>query len=124
HPVAARLFENVPDLTEITIESQTITLVYDNDAEPDIMLRRAQRPVANAVLNAGGTIQGGVSAESQRTLIFTTTDEGWRSGRYVPALIPEGEQEVYASREEGESGSELAQFLFENVTAMQALTIN
>lgn len=124
HPVAARLFENVPDLTEITIEPQTITLVYDNDAEPEIMLRRAQRPVANAVLNAGGTIQGNVSGESQRTLIFTTTDEEWRSGRYVPALIPEGEQEVYTSREEGATGSELAQFLFENVTAMQALTIN
>ena len=53
HPVAAQLFGSVPDLIEVTIEPQTITLVYDNDIELDLMLRRTQRPIVNAVLNGG-----------------------------------------------------------------------
>ena len=124
HPVASQLFENLPDVTEVTIEDQTITIVYDNDVESDLMLRRAQRPVVNAVLNDGASIEGMVAADADQTLVFTTTDDQWRYGSYVPALIPEGEQEVYESREAGESGSELAQFLYERVRSLEALTIN
>ena len=124
NPVAAQIFENVPDLVEVTIEPQTITLVYDSDVEPDLMLRRAQRPVVNAVLNSSNTIQGTVSSAEENTLVFTTTDSEWRFGRYVPALIAEGQQEVYESREAGEQGSELAQFLFERINSLEALTIN
>ncbi|MEQ8676647.1 MAG: ABC transporter permease [Aggregatilineales bacterium] len=123
-PVASTLFDSVPDLTEITVAPQTITIVYDNDIEPDLMLRRAQRPVVNSVLNDADSISGNVSTEAEQTLVFTTSDDEWRYGRYVPALIPEDEQEVYATREEGESGSALAKFLYADVSALQALTIN
>ena len=124
HPVASQLFTNIPDLTEITVEDRTITIVYDNDVEPDLMLRRAQRPVINAVSNDGASIEGTVTAVTDQTLVFTITDAQWRYGRYVPSLIPEDEQEVYESREAGQSGSELAQFLFDRVRSLEALIIN
>jgi len=124
HPVASLLFENIPDLTEVVIEPQTITITYDNDIEADLMLRRAQRPVVNAVLNNQAEVEGVIAPDAEQTLIFTTTDDEWLYGRYVPTLIPEGEQEVYESREAGEDGSALAQFLFEDVTSVEALTIN
>lgn len=124
HPVASVLFEDIPDITEVTIEPQTITVVYDSDIEPDLMLRRAQRPVINAVFNKGSTIQGSIAPDADNTLIFTTTDDEWRYGRYVPALIPKGEQEVYDSREAGASGSALAKFIFDHVTSIEALTLN
>lgn len=124
HPVASRLFSNVPDLTEVTITDQTITLVYDSDAETDIMLRRAQRPVVNAVVNASSTITSAIDPDAEKTLVFTTSDPVWEYGRYVPTLIPEGEQEVYNSRAEGENGSELAQFLYDRINSLEELTIN
>lgn len=124
NPVAAFLFENVPDVTEVTIEDQTMTVVYDNDIEADLMLRRAQRPVINSVLNGGDVITGEVAADAEQTLVFTTTDPEWRYGRYVSALIPEGETEVYETREAGESGSPLAQFMFDEVRSLEALTID
>lgn len=124
NPVASFLFENVPDLTEITIEPQTITISYDSDMETDLMLRRLQRPVINAVENDPESITGDVVDDADMTVAFTTTEPEWLYAIYVPALIPEGEQEVYATREEGEQGSELAQFLFEEVSALEALTIN
>lgn len=124
NPVASRLYENIPDVTSIVIEPQTITIVYDNDIEADLMLRRANRPVINAVLNAGETIQGTVAEDVEMSLVFTTTDPEWLFGRYVPALIPDGQQEVYESRDEAEAGSELARFIVERVNAIQALTIN
>ncbi len=124
NPVALNLFENVPDLTEVTIEPQTIKLVYDSDAEADLMLRRARRPVINAVLNNADTIEAVVSTEADKTLIFTTSDSEWRAGSYVPSLVGEGEQETYATREAGASGSPLAQFIFDHVNSLEALTIN
>lgn len=121
--VAQALFENIPDVTEVDIAPQTITITYDNDIEADLMLRRAQRPVVNAVVNEGSSIVGEAGDEPM-TLVFTTTEDAWTFGQYVPALIPEGQQEVYETREAGENGSELAQFLFERVSALEALTIN
>lgn len=123
NPVAARIFDNVPDLTVVVIEPQTITITYDNDIEADLMLRRAQRPVVNSVLNTGDTITGEVAADSEQTLRFTTTDESWQFGRYVPALIADGETEVYDSRSAGLDGSPLAQYLFQQVTSIEALTL-
>lgn len=124
HPVASRLFANIPDVTSVVIEPQTITITYDNDIEADLMLRRANRPVSNAVLNDDASITGAVLDDAEQTLVYTTTDEVWLFGRYVPSLIPDGTQEVYATRDEGLSGSELAQFIFARVTAIEALTIN
>ncbi len=124
HPAALLLFENIPDVTEVTIEQQTITIAYEGEIEADLMLRRALRPVINAVLNAGSSIEGRLAADAENTLVFTTSDDEWRYGLYVPALIPEGAQEVYQSREEAENGSALARFLFERVTSLEALTIN
>lgn len=124
NPVARTLFDSVPDLTEITIAPQTITIVYDNDLEPDLMLRRAERPVVNAVLNNGDSVSGSISMEAEQTLIFTTSDDEWHYGRYVPSLLPEGEQQVYETRQEGEEGSALARFLYNHVTALETLTLN
>ncbi len=124
NPVAANLFENIPDITQVTIEPQTITITYDNDVEPDMYIRRAQRPVINAVLNDGATITSRVASDAEKTLVFMTSDDEWRYGSYVPALIPEGQQEVYETREAGENGSEMAQFIFERINSLQALTIN
>ncbi|QPC81267.1 ABC transporter permease [Phototrophicus methaneseepsis] len=124
NPVAAVLFSNVPDVVEVLIEPQTITILYDNDIESDLMLRRAQRPVTNAVLNDSETItSAAASGDAGQTLVFTTSDETWRYGRYVASLIPQEEEESYNTREAGENGTELAQFLFERVTALEALTI-
>ncbi|NDJ60027.1 MAG: ABC transporter permease [Chloroflexi bacterium] len=123
-PVAAALFANIPDVTEVTVTPQTITIVYDNDFEPDLMVRRSERPIFNAVLNDQANITGEVAGDAENTLVFTTTDETWRYGRYVPTLIPEGTQEVYASRDEAQNGSALAQFLIEDATSIQALTLN
>ncbi len=124
HPIASRLFENIPNVTEVVIDQKTITITYDNDIEADLMLRRAQRPVFNGVLNEQATITGEIAPDTEMSLLFTTTDDEWRFGRYVPALIAEGDQEVYDTREAGESGSELAQFILERSNAIQALTIN
>lgn len=124
NPVAAKLFNDIPDTTQITIEDQTITIAYDNDIEPDVYIRRAQRPMINAVINDSDTITGEVSRDAEKTFVFTTTDDSWRYGQYVPTLIPEGTQEVYTTREEGEQGSPLAQFLFERISTLEALTLN
>lgn len=124
HPVASVLFEDIPDLTEITIDEQTITITYDNpEIEADLMLRRSQRPVVNSVLNESESITSDVAADAEQTFVFTTSDDAWEYGQYVPALLPEGQEEVYNSREEAENGSELAQFLFEQVTSLEAATI-
>lgn len=124
NPVAAHLFENIPDVTQITIGPDTIAIVYDNDSAPDQYLRRAQRPITTAILNNSDTISGRVADDAEKTIIFNTTDAEWRYGRYVPTLIPESAQEVYTTRAEGENGSELAQFIFDHINALQALTIN
>jgi osmoprotectant transport system permease protein len=125
NPVAASIFDAVPIVTEITIEEQRIRVTYEgDDTDPETMIGRLQRPIINATLNDRDTITGAIAADAETTLVYTTTDERWQFGRYVPELIPEGEQEVYTSREEGANGSPLAQFLFENLTPLQALTIN
>lgn len=124
NPVVERLVSNIPDVTEVIIEDQTIRIVYDNDIEADLMLRRAQRPFTNAVLNPSQTITSRVASDAENTMIFTTTDEQWLFGRYNPALIPEGEEEIYTSRSEAESGSELAQFIAERVTSVEALELH
>lgn len=123
NPVAAAIFSNIPDVTEVSIEGQTITIVYDSDIEADLMLRRAQRPVINAVLNGPDSIEGAAADDAENTLVFTTTEPEWRYGQYVPTLIPAGQEEIYESREEGEQGSELAQFLYSRISTLEALTL-
>ncbi len=123
NPVAAKLFDGIADATEITIDAQTITITYAGDSEAEAMLRRARRPVLNAVHNDAATITSHVGDEPNK-LVFMTSDPGWQYGRYVASLIAEGQQEVYASRQAGENGSPLAQFLFEQVASLEALTIN
>ncbi len=123
YPVARALFDNIPDLTEVVINEQTIVITYDNDNEADLMLQRAQRPLNNSVLNDNNTISSDVLSADEKQLQFTTSDEIWYYGEYVPQLIADGQEEVYASREAGEAGSELSQFLFANVSQLEALTI-
>ena len=124
NPVASVLYKGIPDATEISINTQTITITYDSDTEADLILRQAQRPMINAVLNEGSTIEGTIADDAENALVFTTTDPEWRYGQYVASLIPAGKQEVYVSRVEGENGSELAQFIFNYFSAIEALTIN
>ena len=123
-PVARNIFNSLEDVTQVTIEAQTMRIQYESDLEADLVLRRLQRPVTNIVENETETITSQVAEDAENTIVFTTSDDEWIYGRYVPALLPEGQQEVYDSRDAGLSGSELASFLFENVTAMEALTIN
>lgn len=124
HPVISILFANIPNVTEVTVNSQQISIVHESEMEADVMLQRAQRQVINAVLNEGAAISGEISEDAENTLVFTTSDEEWTYGQYVASLIPEGQQEIYASRQAGVSGSPLARFLFERVTSLEALTIN
>ena len=123
NPVAAKLFDSIPDATEITIDAQAITITYVGDGEAETMLRRALRPVLNAVQNDAATITSHIGDEPNK-LAFMTSDTEWLYGRYVASLIPEGQRETYNSRQAGENGSPLAKFLFEHVTSLEALTIN
>ncbi len=121
--VAADIFDNIDEVTEVTVAPQTITVTYEGDMEGERMLRRVRRIVRNTLLNDPAAIQGAVSEEEPNTLVFTTTDETFRYGRFIPALIEQGTTEHYATREEGLDGSPLAQTIFEAVTAVEALTI-
>ncbi len=123
YPVARSLFDNIPDLSEIVIAEQSIIISYDNDIDADMMLQRAQRPVTNSVLNSANTITGEVLSADEKQLEFRTSDDVLRYGQYVPQLIPEGQEEVYESRTAGENGFALSQFLFANVSQLEALTI-
>jgi osmoprotectant transport system permease protein len=121
--VADRLFDGIPDVTDIVIESQTITITYDNDIEADLMVRRAQRPVQNAVLNEAVTITSAPAENAEMTFVFSTTDEAWTFGEFTPNLIPEGTEEVYADRASMEAGSPLAQFIAERISSVEGLTL-
>lgn len=119
--VAARLFSNVPNVTEVTIEEQAIRITYDNpNIEADVLLRRANRPVTNAVLAPAEAITSRVGDDG--ALIFET-DERLRYLEYVPNLPVEGEQEVYESREAMEDGSLLAQHLVNQVRSLRSATL-
>lgn len=123
NPIAGAIFTSVPDVSEVQIEAQTITISFETDVEMDLLLRRAQRPVTNILLNSAESISSEVVSTDDQQIAFTTTAESWRFGGYVPQLIPDGQEEVYETREAGESGSPLAQALFAEVNALEALTI-
>ena len=80
-----------------------------------------RRPVNNSVVNDGDTIEGVVSDDADSTIVFTTTDERLQYGQYTPTLIDE--TETYATRDEAENGSELAQFILSKSNAIQSFTL-
>ena len=120
--VASGIFDVLPSITDITIEPRTITIVYDDETvEADAIRSRMQRPISNAVANARDTIEGTVATDAEQTVVFTTTDEQFVYGQYIPELVSETED--YTSREAAESGSELAQFLISESNVLQSFTL-
>lgn len=121
--VAMALFAGSEEVSEVTIEPQTITVKYEGDIEGSRILRRVQRTLRQTLLNDPANLTGIVAEDQANTLVFTTTDEIFRYGRFVPNLVDEGEREVYRSREAGLDGSALAESLLKDVTGINALTI-
>lgn len=137
------LFDDFEEIQFVIIEQQQMTVGYTSDLEPEQFLRRIQRVINQNTLNEQGTITGEIgeaieppegvdlAAEGEEateattvpTLVFTTTDEAFRYGEFVPTLVDEGETETYADREAGLNGSPLAQHLFTDITSIEALTI-
>jgi osmoprotectant transport system permease protein len=118
--VAGQLFVSLDTVTEVRIEAQTITIFYEGDMEAEQALSRLRRPVNNAVVTDRDTIRGEVGDEPNM-LVFTTTDEQYEYGQYTPTLVPEREE--YSTREAAENGSPLAQFITEQINAVQGLVI-
>ena len=108
-------------ITEVTLDTQTITIVYDDDVEADAIRSRMTRPVNNAVANANDTITGEVSTDAEKTVVFTTTDEAYMYGKYTPELVDA--TEVYENREAAQRGSPLAKFIIGESNAIQSFTL-
>ena len=118
--VADDIFGVLPTITEVTIEPQTITILYDDETvEADAIRSRLRRPVNNAVANDSETIEGAVSSE--QSVVFTTTADEFVYGQYTPELV--AEPEIYPSREAAADGSALAQFLVAESNALQSFTL-
>jgi len=107
--VADVIFDALDSITEITIEAQTITVVYDDDVEAEQVRSRLRRPVNNAVVNDRNTITAEVSDAADKTILFSTSDDHYRYAQYQPALVESVED--YDSRAAAEAGSDLAQFI-------------
>jgi osmoprotectant transport system permease protein len=118
--VASQLFASVDFLTEVRIEPQTITVVYEGDMEAEQVISRLRRPVNNAVVTDRDTITSAVGEEAN-TIVFTTTAEQFEYGQYTPTLVPQREE--YATHEAAEKGSPLAQFITQRINVVQGLVI-
>ena len=90
--VAKVLFDTLDSISEITIEAQTITIVYDDEAEAEQVRSRLRRPVNNAVANARATITAVVAPDAEKTLIFTTSDDHFLFAQYTPSLVESAER--------------------------------
>ena len=119
--VAKVLFDTLDSISEITIEAQTITIVYDDEAEAEQVRSRLRRPVNNAVANARATITAVVAPDAEKTLIFTTSDDHFLFAQYTPSLVESAED--YESRAAAEKGSALAQFIFAESRAIESLRL-
>lgn len=119
--VATVLFDALASITEITIEPQTITVVYDDDIEAEQIRSRLRRPVNNAVANDRGAITAEVAPTADKTILFSTTDEHFRYAKYQPALVETVED--YDSRAAAEAGSELARFIVSESRPVQSLRL-
>ena len=119
--VADVLFDALDSMTEITIEAQTITVVYDDDAEADQVRRRLRRPFNNAVVNDRNTITANVLESADKTIVFATSDDHFRYAQYQPALVESVEE--YDSRAAAESGSDLARFIVGESRPVESLRL-
>ncbi len=121
-PVASEIFDVLPSITDVTIDAQTIIIVYDDESvEADVIRSRMRRPINNAVANDRETIEGAVATDAEQTVVFTTTDEEFIYGQYTPELVSEPQE--YTSREAAANGSELAQFLISQSNTLQSFTL-
>lgn len=118
--IAAELFAALDTVTEVRIESQSITVVYEGDTPAEQVVSRLRRTINNAVLNHRETITGDVGDEAN-TVVYTTTDEQYEYGQYTPNLV--SEREEYTTREAALNGSPLAQFITEEINAVQGLVL-
>ena len=119
--VAEVIFDALDNITEITIEAQSITVVYDSDMEAEQVRSRLRRPVNNAVANDRGTITAVVSPAADKTIIFSTSDEHFRYAQYQPALVESSE--VYDSRAAAKAGSDLARFIVAESRPVESLRL-
>ena len=119
--VAEVIFDALDSISEITIETQSITVVYASDMEAEQVRSRLRRPVNNAVANDRGTITAVASPAADKTIIFSTSDEHFRYAQYQPALVESSE--VYDSRAAAEAGSDLARFIMSESLAAQSLRL-
>ncbi len=119
--VARTLFDTLDSITEITIEAQTITVLYDDDVEAEQIRSRLRRPVNNAVANDRSTITANVSESAEKTIVFSTSDDHFRYAQYQPALVENVED--YDSRAAAEAGSALARFIVSEARAVQSLRL-
>lgn len=118
--IAAELFAALDTVTEVRIESQSITVVYEGDTPAEQVVSRLRRTINNAVLNHRETITGDVGDEAN-TVVYTTTDEQYEYGQYTPNLV--SKREEYTTREAALNGSPLAQFITEEINAVQGLVL-
>lgn len=118
--IAATIFAALDTVTEVRVEDQTITVVYSGDTPADQMLSRLRRAINNAVVNDRKTITGAVGEEAN-TVVYTTTDAHFEYGQYTPNLVQKREE--YSSREAALNGAPLAQFITEQVKAIEGLVL-
>ncbi len=119
--VADVLFDALESITDISIEAQTITVVYDNDMEAEQIRSRLRRPVNNSVVNDRNTITAEVSQSAEKTILFSTSEDHFLYAQYQPALVDSIED--YDSRAAAEAGSDLARFIVGEARAVQSLRL-
>ncbi len=126
--IADAIFVNLDGIAEVRTSPTVIDVVYvlpedDPDFDPERLLNRVRRFVLDSLDTPRETISGEVLEDPANTIRFTTTEESFQAQEFVPALIPQGSEEVYADREAMENGSELAQLIADQTNAVLSLTI-
>lgn len=119
--VADVIFDALDSITEITIEAQTIKVVYEDDVEAEQVRSRLRRPVNNSVVNDRNTITAEVSKTAEKTIVFSTSDDHFRYAQYQPVLVESIED--YDSRAAAEVGSDLARFIVGESRPLESLRL-
>lgn len=112
-----------PDVTDIVVTEQSINITYAGNAEADTLLRRLRNPINDYLQNERSAIDGVVVEGEENAIQFTTTDERLQYGRFVPEMIEPGTEESYASMEEAQDGSKLAQVIASSSSNLESFTI-
>lgn len=120
-PLLRQLVQDIDEVESIVIEPQAIRVNLTEDAEAERVLRRVRRVINNFVLNDTANTIGEIAEDN--TLIFTTTEDAFIYGRFIPQLIQGNAEEVYESRDAALNGSALAQVLVSEISNLESLRI-